>query len=264
MLTVILVVYKTDKKKLKYILKQIDKKYPIIIIDNSTNFDFLNLKISKKTKIIRSNNIGQGAGINLGLKHCKTNYAFNTDLDVTFKKNFIKEFYQFSKKNKDFAIMLPNHGNISSKKDLVEGYEQEGSVFLFNKKILKNIGFYDENFFLYFEEIDLFLRCKKNKLKVFFATNFKIKHNRASSISVNKEKIKNLRAWHYMWSMFYYYKKNYSFIDAINRIYILLIKDIIMMFVHLILINKKKFNFRFNRVYGAISSILGLKSFKRP
>ena len=32
--------------------------------------------------------------------------------------------------------MLPNHGNISSKKDLV-GYEQEGSVFLFNKKILK-------------------------------------------------------------------------------------------------------------------------------
>ena len=31
-----------------------------------------------------------------------------------------------------------------------------------------------------------------------------------------------------------------------------------------ILINKKKFNFRFNRVSGAISSILGLKSFKRP
>ena len=108
-------------------------------------------------------------------------------------KNFINEFYQFSKKNKNFAIMLPNHGNISSKKDLVEGYEQEGSVFLFNKKILKKIGFYDERFFLYFEEIDLFLRCKKNNLKVFFASNFKIKHNRASSISINKEKIKNLR-----------------------------------------------------------------------
>ena len=73
MLTIILVVYKTDRKKLKYILKQIDKKYPIIIVDTSTNYDFSNLKISKKTKIIRSNNIGQGAGINLGLKHCKTN-----------------------------------------------------------------------------------------------------------------------------------------------------------------------------------------------
>ena len=64
--------------------------------------------------------------------------------------------------------------------------------------------------------------------------------------------------------MFYCYKKNYSFIHAINKIYVLLIKDIIMMFIHLILINKKKFNYRFNRIYGAISSILGLKSFKRP
>ena len=73
MLTIILVVYKTDKKELKYILKQIDKNYPIIIIDTSKNYDFSNLKISKKTKIIRSNNIGQVAGINLGLKHCKTN-----------------------------------------------------------------------------------------------------------------------------------------------------------------------------------------------
>ena len=37
-----------------------------------------------------------------------------------------------------------------------------------------------------------------------------------------------------------------------------------MMFIHLILINKKKFSYRFNRIYGAISSILGFKSFKRP
>ena len=52
MLTIILVVYKTDRKKLKYILKQIDKKYPIIIVDTSTNYDFSNLKISKKLKLL--------------------------------------------------------------------------------------------------------------------------------------------------------------------------------------------------------------------
>ena len=264
MLSIILVVYKTEPEKLKYILGRIDKKYSIIIIDNSTNYNFSNLKISKKTKIIRSKNIGNGAGINLGLKHCKTNYALYADLDVTLKIDFIDKFQKFSVKNKDFAIMMPNHGNINSKKNLVERYDDEGPVMLFNKKILRKIGFFDEKFFLYFEEMDLFFRCKKNKLKVFYASKFRIKHNRASSISSNKEKIKNLRAWHYMWSMFYFYKKNYSFVYAIKKIYILLIKDIFMMLVFLFLINKIEFNLRFNRVYGVISAILGLKSFKRP
>ena len=35
MLTIVLVIYKTEKKKLEYILKKIGKKYSIIIIDNS-------------------------------------------------------------------------------------------------------------------------------------------------------------------------------------------------------------------------------------
>jgi len=264
MLTIILIIYKTDKKKLRNILSKIDKKYPIIIVDNSENYDFTKFRISKKTKIIRSKNIGNGAGINLALKKCKTNYALCPDLDTTFKKNFIKEFFKFSLKNKNFSIMIPNHGNIKSKKSLIEKYDGEGSIMLFNKKKLKKIGFFDEKFFLYFEEIDLFKRCQKNKLKVYYATKFKIKHHRASSISKDLNKINNLRAWHYMWSMFYFYKKNYGFFKGIKKIYILLIKDFIMLIFSLLLVNKNIFNYRFNRICGTISSILGFRSFKRP
>ena len=264
MLTIILVVFKTEKKKLNYILSKINNDYSIIIIDNSTNYDFSNLKISKKTKIIRSKNIGNGAGINLGLKNCKTNYALYTDIDVIFKNNFIKNFYNFSIKYKDFSIIFPNHGNLNSKKRLVEKYDQESSMMLFNKNKLKNKFLFDERFFLYFEEIDLFFRCKKNNLKVYCSPEFKIKHNRASSIADDKQKLKNLRAWHYMWSMFYFYKKNYSFIKAIKKVYIMLFKDLIMMLCYLILLKKQNFNYRFNRVYGVICSIFGIKSFKRP
>ena len=152
MLSVVLVVYKTDKKKLEYILKQIEKKYPIIIIDNSTNYNFSNIKISKKTRIIRSGNVGNGAGINLGIKHCKTNYVLYTDLDVILESNFIHKFNKFLIKNKDFAIIIPNNRNIRSKKSLIERYNEEGSVMLFNKKILNNTGFFDENFFLYLDQ----------------------------------------------------------------------------------------------------------------
>ena len=142
MLTIILVIYKTDKKKLKNILSKINKKYPIIIVDNSTNYNFSKFKISKKTKIIRTKNIGNGAGINLGLKNCKTNYALYPDLDTSFKKDFINKFYKFAIKNKDFSIMIPNHGNIKSKKKLIEKYDGEGSIMLFNKKKNKEYRFF--------------------------------------------------------------------------------------------------------------------------
>ena len=71
-LTIILVVYKSDKNKLRDILKKIDNKYNIIIVDNSYNYNFENFKLSKKTRIIRSHNNGNGGGINTALKQCKT------------------------------------------------------------------------------------------------------------------------------------------------------------------------------------------------
>ena len=67
-----------------------------------------------------------------------------------------------------------------------------------------------------------------------------------------------------MWSMFYYYKKNYNFLKAINMIYLLVIKDIFMTFFYLFSLNKKKLSYRFHRIYGFTSAILGFKSFKRP
>ena len=158
--------------------------------------------------------------------------------------------------------MLPNHGNISSKKDLVEGYEQEGSVFLFNKKILKKIGFYDEKFFLYFEEIDLFLRIKRLNQNVYFTPKIKIIHNRASSITSFESE--NLRSWHYMWSMFYFYKKNYNYFVALKKTYLLILIDIIMLMFFLFSINTKGVKKRFFRIYGIICSLIGTSSFLRP
>ena len=49
---IILVIYKTDKKKLRNILNKIKKNYPIVIIDNSKNYDFKNLIFQKKLELI--------------------------------------------------------------------------------------------------------------------------------------------------------------------------------------------------------------------
>ena len=134
---------------------------------------------------------------------------------------------------------------------------------LFNLKKFPNRKMFDENFFLYFEEIDLLLNCKKNSLKVFYLRDLSIVHERASSIDKNLSEIDNLRSWHYMWSMFYFYKKNYSFLFGLRKTYMFIIKDLIMILCYLIILDKKKLNNRFFRIYGIFFSILGLRSFKR-
>ena len=50
MITIILVVYKSDEEKLNKILNNIGSRYNIIIIDNSFNYNFKKIKLSKKLK----------------------------------------------------------------------------------------------------------------------------------------------------------------------------------------------------------------------
>ena len=84
MITIIIVVYHSDKEKLQTILKKLGAKYKIIIVDNSTNYSFKDIKLTKKTKIIRSRNIGNGGGINLGLNKVNTKFAIYFDIDTIF------------------------------------------------------------------------------------------------------------------------------------------------------------------------------------
>lgn len=263
MLTIILVAYKPDYKKLNFLLNAIDKKIKIIIINNSEDRNIIKNNLRNITVYYTENN-GNGAGINYGLKKCKTKYALYMDLDITFSKYFISKFLALAKKIKDFGILVPNHGNLKGKKNIIEKYTGEGSVMFFNLKIIKKINYFDERFFLYYEEEDLFLRCKKNKIKVFFIKSLLIKHKRASSVLDKENNIKKIRSWHFMWSMFFFYKKNYCYFYSLKKTYKVFLKDIIIIFLLIILLKREKVILRFYKIYGLISSMLLLKSFLRP
>ena len=265
MITIIIVVYKSDPKKLNKILKLIGSNFKIVIIDNSYTYDFKDISISKKTIVIRSQNIGNGAGINLGIKHTKTPYALYFDIDVNFNKDLIRKLVAAAKKIKKFGILAPNNGKFKTKCKIIEHYNFEAPVMLFNIKKLKKIGLFDEKIFLYFEEIDLFFKCKKNNIKVLIITDIIIKHVRSSSIfqNLDNNKILFLRKWHYMWSMFYYYKKNFNYFFGVKKTILYFIKDLIKLGVNIVLLNKKEIFIRINRIDGLLTSYLLLKSYKR-
>jgi len=266
-LTVIIVVFKTKRIILKNFLSKINNKYQIIIIDNSGVYDFDEFMHQKNIKIIKSKkNNGNGAGINLGLKETITPYAIYFDIDTNFENNFLDEFVKIISEFKDFAILIPNiNSSIISNDKLIEKYDAEGAAMLFDVKKIKKIGMFDENFFLYWEETDLYLKCKKNNQKIFILPALKIFHDGSSSIEGDKidYNIIALRNWHYMWSFFYFYKKNYSYIYAVKKTYFIFIKDLLKLIYYLFKLDSKNIVIRFNRVFGVICAAFFLNSFKR-
>ena len=93
------------------------------------------------------------------------------------------------KKSLDFAIIGPaiqeKKDNLKQelkfKDDLIEVEYVKGFAMFLNLDQFKEVGFFDENFFIYLEEIDLCKRLKKAGKKIFLDKNIIIEHLGASS-----------------------------------------------------------------------------------
>ena len=127
------------------------------------------------------------------------------------------------------------------------------------------IFFFDENFFLYFEEIDLCTRVKKKGGKIYLNKNISIKHEGAGSVNkVNALELEKNRNWHWMWSTFYYHKKYNNFLYALILVLPKLFSSILKIFFYTLYFNKDKRDIYSCRLSGLFNSILGRKSWRRP
>lgn len=271
-ITIIIVAYNPKIKLLEKIIETFYNDYPIIITNNSERkldekfYYYNNLKIIDSLE-----NKGNGAGINKCLSFCKTKLALYLDIDAKIDRENLKRLIYYSKKLKSYGVLIPsNQKDISNdkyKKKIFKRWDVEGSVILFNLEILKNRILFDENIFLYFEENDFFFNCLKKNINVFYLKDVKISHQRASSINyinVNQLKmINHLREWHYMWSSFYFYKKNFGIFYSLKKNLPLFFKDILRLIYFLISLNFQSANIRYSRIMGFINSFLNLRSSKR-
>jgi len=274
-LTIILVGFFSNSK-IKFLLNKIHNHNKIIIIENSLQKKFKQ-NIEKKYKntkvIIPTKNLGNGSGINLAIKNIITEYALYLDIDVKITQSVINKLNKACIKNKDWAIIAPNQKGGKYKKEFFikknfskENSEMnfvEGCALLFHVPTIKKLGMYDEKFFLYYEENDLFYRCLKKKKKILLLKKTFIEHkNNTGSDKEYDEDIKYIRDWHLMWSKFYYYKKNFSYIRGIYETY----KSFISAFfktLYYYYLNKKKYKKYYNRFSGLLNSYMGKKSWER-
>jgi len=275
-LTICMVSFFSDEI-IKETLQNIPKHYRVIITDNTLTNDLkqnLEKNFENVEVIMPKENLGNGGGVNFALKKVNSEYAIYLDIDTKIEQTTLIDLINLAKSRNDWGIMAPNLKNYKYKdvNYLEKGFSDnfanmnfvEGCALLFNLKNLQNIGFYDEKIFLYFEENDLFFKCLKNKKKNLLCKKIFIEHKGNSSINFKYNfEVELNRNWHYMWSKFYYYKKNYSFLRGVKETWSQYLRSIIKSFIFFF-INKKKFLIYKNRVSGLYNSYINKESWMRP
>ena len=271
-LTIVIVSFKSGDI-LHRCIKSIDKKYPIIIVENSQNIKLkeeLENKYSNVECILPEKNLGFGAGNNLGIKNSKTKYVLTLNPDTILYENTISKLLEQANIIEDFALLGPkvvseteNGSNIDSKIEEVNYIK--GFAIFFNKEKFINVGFFDENYFLYFEEIDLCKKVIKSNNKIYLINDALIKHIGGKSHEDKYDfEMELSRNWHWMWSSFYYYKKNYNYYYALFKVLKKLISSIIKISFYSLSLKRDKRKIYLQRLSGLFNSIRGKKSWYRP
>tara|TARA_Y100000385_G_scaffold218711_1_gene228069 strand:- start:294 stop:1199 length:906 start_codon:yes stop_codon:yes gene_type:complete len=289
-LTVVIVTYRTNKKILNRCLSSIDKKIKIIIVENSKKFenkDYFTKKYKNLKIICSGSNLGYGNGNNLGLKNVKTKYGLILNPDVYCSNIFFKNLFDILKKVKDFHLLGCAYskdnktypaGYFNYKKN--KNFERiintkkirlvtkvdwiKGFSIVLNMRKFKQRQIFDKNYFLFLEEIDLCKSIQKKNGNIYFIKNLKVDHlgfkGSVGASDLEKQNAENLRNWHYMWSSFYFYKKNYSYLYAINEMFGKFIRSLIKTIFFSITFQTQKKKKYLYRLLGILSSMIGLKA----
>tara|TARA_B100000700_G_C14980586_1_gene826181 strand:- start:714 stop:1559 length:846 start_codon:yes stop_codon:yes gene_type:complete len=274
-ITVVIATFKSSEK-IKKCINSINNELKILIIENSNDLKIkedLEKEFSNVECILAGSNIGYGSANNIGLKKVKTKYALILNPDTLLHSSTLENFIENTKKIPEFAIMGPyiqEEKNKIDKKYLknispVQVFNLKGFAMFLNMSKFENVGFFDENFFFYFEEIDLCKRLTHKGKKIYLIPNIKIEHygGTSHSDSINYE-MELSRNWHWMWSTFYYHRKYKGFIISFLIILPKLTSAIIKVIIYSLIQKKDKKKIYYQRLSGLINAIIGKSSWYRP
>ena len=227
--TIIIILFEEKKDLLFKCLENI-KNFKIIIIYNAGNSN-LKLEVEKnfaiQKYILNKKNYGFTKSANQAIKLCDTDYILNINSDCLIKEKDILLIIKSHQKYKGCFITSPTFYDDNLKLTYNGGYFDEknlsketldlegdvcvdkvlGSAILFKNKDIKEIGFFDENFFLYYEDDDLCRKIKKKNMSVIQIYNAKAQHMHGHSKVKNLLKRTFIKNYHFTYDELYYYFK---------------------------------------------------------
>jgi len=210
------------------------KNFELILVDNgSKDESVFFVKQNFKNVIIIANkkNYGFAKGNNIGISSAKGSYIFLVNNDTRVEKNCIKNLMKIAEKKKTAGMFAPKILSFENPKlidstglniyrdglargrgrleidagqynDKLEILIPSGCAALYRKKMLKEVGLFDEIFFAYCEDTDLGLRGRLMGWKCLFVPSAVVYHHYSGSTGKFSEIKAFLAERNHFWVVF--------------------------------------------------------------
>ncbi|MEH2235899.1 glycosyltransferase family 2 protein [Nostoc sp.] len=218
--------------------------YEIILVDNASSDGSVELVAENYPQIRlvkQKENRGFGAGNNAGAKLASGEFLFLLNTDTVLTSNIFPHLIKLMEADPQVGIIGPkllnSDGSLQisispalgiqgeyqarqihqayqniSQQNLIEQKFQEiqevdivvGAAFFIRSILFDELGGFDENFFMYFEESDLCQRAQNQGYKIIYTPHVSLIHLKGYSI----QKAANTMAIEYRRSQIYYYQKH--------------------------------------------------------
>ena len=264
------------KECLKTLSNQTFKNIEIILVDNASLDDSLRFVENNflKVRIIKNNkNLGFSNGVNSGIKYSGGEYIILINSDTWVKKGFVRQLYEFYINN-NYDVIAPTEKkygkdinfNCNTTIDLLGNpayynprYKQ-GNIFylsgvclFFRKDVYLETKGLDNDFFMYFEDVDWFWRLSLLGKRYAYAENIFVHHEGAGStgkgIKYNMFLFRNKNALQTL-------LKNYSLITLILVLPLYFLQNLFEILFFILIL---KFDIAYSYIEGWLFNIKNLK-----
>lgn len=193
----------------------------VIVVDNKSDDDTiykLEERFSKFRFIHNTINGGFANGCNLGSKSAAAEFFLFLNPDTVASESEIEKLLNVAKQNPSFGIVscrqvneqgresvasgpFPHLFNLTGLQRVIFGRRQasgarsqenihfpdwiSGSVVMIKKDVFEKVNGFDEDFWMYFEDVDLCRRVRNIELEVAFCKKITIEHNHGGSSRIN-------------------------------------------------------------------------------
>ena len=196
-------------------------KTEVIVVDNKSGEETI-FKIQERYPkfrfIFNEINGGFANGCNLGAKNAEGDFLLFLNPDTVVSESDVKKLFNTAKVNPGFSILSCKQVNENGKESIaygtfpsffnLTGFQRaifrnrkaqtgsrlpdisfpdwvSGSVILIKKVTFKKLEGFDEDFWMYFEDVDLCRRVRESGGEIAFCSNIIIEHNHGGSSRID-------------------------------------------------------------------------------
>lgn len=205
------------------VLEQNFTDYELIVVDNNSNdgsATYIRENFAKAKLIENSENFGFAKGNNIGIKACTGEWIFFLNNDAVLEKNCLEFLAKHIENRKteqlvfmplmlkgDYPELIDSAGDMlyhwgyAYKYDNLPANEPKFSEYkeialaccgaaVFNRELLEKLNGFDEDFFLYYEDVDLSLRARHLGVEIWLVPQAKVLHK--GSVTIGKRNSQRL------------------------------------------------------------------------